>query len=419
MINGSVHYRPLFRHVLQTAHVEPAIWHATIALGSLHQSRAGPTLEDSRVFGLQHYCKAVQALNKMLVSNNRVASCILLSASLLFATFEVEQREYGKASLHIDGSLNYLCGIANGNETGTGRPDEAFSDIFDAFLRLDVSSFIFSGIRTRLNYDAINSLTTHLYPGVGFESTFAASQTLLFCLAAMRHLEVIYGTDSFADLQDSVKSEARGLLKERLLFALNNWEQAMSELDPQLAEEEEQRRAKILRSYNRYCRIRASVLGGDQDTELRYDDFLSEFEEILSIASSLMHAEVTGNFEEDCLRYPSCSTHAGIIHLLWFVAIKCRDPGIRHEAIRLLKKCNHQESLWDGRKIASYAETAITIEESGAVHCAADVPFERRLSDAWFDARFDDNVLHCKRGTCRHGVEWVVCSQTVVRCEEE
>ena len=82
--------------ILQASHVEPAIRHAIIALGSLHENfvnhnglifRHGPSHRlDS--FALQQYNLAIKFLVEPFLQNERPGIDICLVACLLFASFE-------------------------------------------------------------------------------------------------------------------------------------------------------------------------------------------------------------------------------------------------------------------------------------------------------------------------------------------
>jgi hypothetical protein len=79
-------------HVLRATHHEPSIRHAIVALGSLHEKfeeSRGSTLPDGDNFSLQQYNKAISSLLKPFSSGGQQTMDVCLTASILFACFEV------------------------------------------------------------------------------------------------------------------------------------------------------------------------------------------------------------------------------------------------------------------------------------------------------------------------------------------
>jgi hypothetical protein len=75
------------------------------------------------------------------------------------------------------------------------------------------------------------------------------------------------------------------------------------------------------------------------------------------------------------------ATFLGIVQPLFFVAVKCRDPGLRREALSLLQwTCNHKEGQWGGKEALAAAEVIVRIEEGDrGPSSAADVPANTRI----------------------------------------
>lgn len=110
------------------------------------------------------------------------------------------------------------------------------------------------------------------------------------------------------------------------------------------------------------------------DDQTMWDEFLPSFTYIVELASSLTLAS-TASFSLDL----------GIIGPLYEVASRCRDPIIRREAIRLLKRTQRQEGVWNASLTAMVAERVVAIEEEGLgdVRCCADVPDCELISCFW------------------------------------
>ncbi|CAD0082891.1 unnamed protein product [Aureobasidium vineae] len=64
---------------------------------------------------------------------------------------------------------------------------------------------------------------------------------------------------------------------------------------------------------------------------------------------------------------PRFSLNMNYIPPLYLVAIKCRDPITRREAISILEETNGREGLWDARLHAKAARRLVEVEESGVL----------------------------------------------------
>jgi hypothetical protein len=63
--------------------------------------------------------------------------------------------------------------------------------------------------------------------------------------------------------------------------------------------------------------------------------------------------------------YDAFNFELGIIAPLFFTAVKCRQPTVRREAIRLLGLAKPREGLWGARGLQKYAVTVMETEEAG------------------------------------------------------
>jgi hypothetical protein len=79
------------RLLLQATHHQPAVWHAVVALGSLHQNfeeRCPDTSEDA-AFALQQYVKAIGLVLAPIRERGKQAADVALITCVLFTCFEV------------------------------------------------------------------------------------------------------------------------------------------------------------------------------------------------------------------------------------------------------------------------------------------------------------------------------------------
>lgn len=77
------------RLVLQATHHEPAIRHAVVALGALHESHEVGSREEQCVFAMQQYGKAIRCLIKPIHEKQKQAADVTLITCVLFVCFDV------------------------------------------------------------------------------------------------------------------------------------------------------------------------------------------------------------------------------------------------------------------------------------------------------------------------------------------
>ena len=126
-----------------------------------------------------------------------------------------------------------------------------------------------------------------------------------------------------------------------------------------------------LHSKTMLLRLEAQLKGGVEETS--YDELQESFQEILALARS---ARIYSSQRQNGMW-----CHASTIASTYFVALKCRDPCLRREAVERMEEWRTWPGLWHGRLLAcTVAKRIIQIEESGrVVSCAQDIPETARL----------------------------------------
>lgn len=120
--------------------------------------------------------------------------------------------------------------------------------------------------------------------------------------------------------------------------------------------------------------------------EVDCDAYTADFARIVCLAGPFME----DNHNPGMSTTPTFTLESGILPSLYLISAKCRDPGIRREAIALLSKSNCQEGMWEGPLFARFMEQVVVLEEGDAsggagaargVQNAGDVPEFARLCD--------------------------------------
>ena len=144
---------------MQLSHREPAVMHAIIAVGSLHQVRSGLIgghtdgygYHTRHRFALLQYSKAI-ALLRQDIENGQTSTTadVVLLVCLLFVGFELLQGNVGVAMSHLNNGLGIITerhakslvcyATYKGNGAQNPAADQLIDELVPAFTRLDYVS---------------------------------------------------------------------------------------------------------------------------------------------------------------------------------------------------------------------------------------------------------------------------------------
>ncbi|KAH7348599.1 hypothetical protein BKA65DRAFT_500924 [Rhexocercosporidium sp. MPI-PUGE-AT-0058] len=386
--------------LLQASHSEPAIFHAVIALGSLHELyRDGKSavlgdisVSGKRQFALQQSNKAIGYLTKPSTTCTPRSGEAILISCLLFVCLETFQGNHNGAIAHLESGLKILGSMGffkpdldtSTIVIGGNRSDQL--NLIPLFCRLDMQASTYFP-RRQLFYDS--QLGDQDYP-VGpavpkeFSSMDEANTSLQSQVyAIVRYTQLVHKYHEAARLQPkvTVKSQMpRGLLVSQIEHKkqLSRWLTTMNgflkapkaALTPQ-----ELRGAVLLKMQQITINIMlASTIFNDQ-TE--YDDLTAEFERVTVLAANLLASSNCSEVEQR----PYCSFDMSVIPSLYNAACRCRDPIVRRKAIALLLNSARREGIWDSDVSAAIAQRIMEIEEEGLgpILSAQSVPMEARI----------------------------------------
>ncbi|KAK4952161.1 hypothetical protein LTR10_010081 [Elasticomyces elasticus] len=345
----------------QTAHTEPAVWHAIVALESA-QTRDGG-------YAAKQYGKALAALRtKISTEKGNSNVSVVLLACLLFVPFELMQEGHDLARTHLHSGLELLAEVKEGRKHvmyGSSLVPEALKEAFET---LDTKDSLFSMGPTKLRYESLETLLA-CEPSE-LENLEVCHRISAAAGASIRELRLHLGEHG-TNMEFSV-------MQTKLCLGLAKWADALHALmwkSSDLATQQQIRMEMI----NMH-------LFGTPDWELAYDKQTEEFERCLALCRSYVSFSTTANGSPQIDRPATTafSLNAGVIPALYFIALKCREPSVRHEAQgALLGTGPYREGWWEAQKAATVAATAIKMEEADIEpKCAADVPASNRLNTA-------------------------------------
>jgi hypothetical protein len=376
------------RLILQASHTEPTIRHAVIALGSLHettQNKDSAVLKSGKAnnkFALQQCNKAITSLNNELSLKGQRSIQVLLMSCVLFVCFETLQGNYESALTHMESGVRmYRNWQAENNKPERyvyGRSQSVDTEIAQIFSRLNLQVLMFPDTHL-IGKDFYDTSTNTLMesPPNSFSCLKQAKDRLDNCMSYIFQ-KLIAAYFSRQDLVNETQKRSpefqscRALLSQWSVLFSSFMRDCGTSLGPA-----DQQKARVLGIQYRAATILFDT--GMSPQETAFDAFNSEFESIVTLASSL----VDDNTGLGVSRKPGhFAFDMALVAPLYLTATRCRDPLIRRRALAILSATSRQECIWNSDMLAKIAERLISIEEDGIgqVISSEDVPATSRLS---------------------------------------
>ncbi|KAF4627221.1 hypothetical protein G7Y89_g10936 [Cudoniella acicularis] len=359
-----------------------ALQHAVSALGALHehlesqrfsQDISSISNENLNIdYATQQYTRALTSLRNILTKpDNRSIELSLISA-LLCMYYELLQENFETAQVHLENCLNVLNPLLPSqgswltNSLG-GKMHKSISideDIVQEFAHLDIEASCTLGKRA----PSMCLAETTLKIPTPFISISQARQ-LLYGLTSQLHSFMRYTADEY---KSKILPVPLPTIAEANFFQarLKEWESSFSSFlsNPcTKLSRQEQQAANVLSIQEKVTYMKAATCLYAE--EMIFDQFDQEFEEILCLADYIIYT-MTPSPAKDVSSSSSINKviltfDMGIIEALFWTAIKCRSPSIRHRAIDILRKVTWQEGVWNAEMMVAMAEKFVATEEEG------------------------------------------------------
>lgn len=350
---------------------EEAVTHALLALSSVHrnalvytQARPHcPTPEES--FTLIQYNKAIKCLQDGVQSQSIFALRISLFLASSLTLVECFRSRYRLAKLHLEYGLRLLgqlrsllstTEVYNGGQV-VCDVDEYF---FLVFKRLYVQYALLQEPQISWHCDMYMSPLSHTGR---FASTDVARTYLEDSLLDLRQLEL---NDLLGPAV--VRCTARGRSRIAIKKDLSAWKMVYDETMKAYESTLERQKwfaYKLLHLYYTMCEIMSGALRGHD--ECIYDTmtplFLSMLQQLLDIRDIASRAQLREQYfgSEEGLSHSI--SDMGVVIPLYFLAVKCRIPRIRLQAIELVAETPRHEYVWDSTLATNIAKTIMKLEE--------------------------------------------------------
>ncbi|KAJ0165466.1 hypothetical protein CTA2_11162 [Colletotrichum tanaceti] len=431
--------------VIQAGSTEPAILYAILAIGAVHEmglEMAGPcrtkdeealrpqSSDAAERLTLQYYNKSISFLQSRLLMQDTESIRIVLIVCTIFLCLEFMQKQYKTGFVHFQHSLRLLCSLQRSAEPAPSS--SSLSSLSSSSLLSSSSSLLSSSLSSlssspssssssdpidqwfaevipRLDVQA-SLLSNELYSGCGpqnpsvprsmpdlFRTTREASHHLDTLLIRAYRLKSdgsatsVAGdvTDIFELLatQQTLRNDLESWLRCFYAFKARAW----GELS-----DGERFVCWSLPVHHTVAYIMTST-ALNPGNELIFDHYTHHFASIVSGSRQILDALQPSALPTPTADHASspdatspslsaaaadCTADIGLVPPLFYVAIKCRVPRIRRQAVELLLMGERHEGLWDAVFSARLAREIITLEERGVVDGVRDDNNKRASPDA-------------------------------------
>ncbi|KIM95570.1 hypothetical protein OIDMADRAFT_33665 [Oidiodendron maius Zn] len=379
--------------LLQATHHEPAVWHAVVALGSLHQNfeqRHISMKREDDVFAVKQYVKAIGFVLMPVRDRGKQAADVALMTCILFICFEILRGYHSAALSHIDGGVKIVSELlscqSNTSLSIPAIPYIPLTLLKQMFSRLDAQASQISNGRPRHLLCANLSTTSSTYDAkipISFQSFEAASDGL-DCIrtCATQAIQSLPPPSSIADPPLPTHAETKlslDLIRNSSAIRLTQWSSAFDGLlddRKNFVSEADRRKIQFLKLHHILTGVNYNIgFVRARSDEMMWDSYIQEFRAMLGYAKELLNLT-------KIRRQPVFMLDTEVILPLFFVAVKCRDGEVRRQAISLLRSQWRQEGVWNSFLAAKVAERVVQIEEggiNGIEVIAADVLRRKRV----------------------------------------
>ena len=364
------------RLILQASTIEPALRHAVIGIGALHEQYMNETLKydidgQSPAFAVSQYTKAIGHLRKSLANGTQAPLTALMSC-ILFVCFDSLRGCFASAMVHLYSGLKILRDLRFDSSADTDIIEENLGPLLS---RLSLQSILYiETSTTEIRRDFVAQLSYIRLKDAEVRDTYETLEDARTSLnqAVDGLFRVFYLCDgNFLPLTDrhNLADAKIGSLpinqqpsESYAMFAkyypqLQAWNSAFEKFmtaKSQALNGKELRGAAVLKIHATIVKIMAEACPGiDDERSVRvvmsdyatFEPFINEFRIIVSLCRSVIAA-----IEQDIkLGKPALnfSTDLGIVGPLYYVCCRCRDFPLRNEAMELLRRHPRREGMWD------------------------------------------------------------------------
>lgn len=359
--------------ILQLSHHHPALFHAIAAFGSTHHGYLTDTTSYAiprnctdldMQFSLKQFNKSISAVSKLLSrgENSFLEQQVILTTCILFSCLSALQGKQLQAFILINNGLKMLHQWKlNSRGSHNAGNNVAMDMLLLMFVRLDTQ------IRPYLaGQEATLQWTEASFVPLATDVPY---QTLL---EAYVDLELIFNRGMRIFLNEEyclpVLSPHALEEKEAIIHQLQIWDRELSALLSTKglpATESDENALNLLHLRRGFA---TAILAWDTTQgERAHDNLTPIYRKLLNLTVRVLRqqhnpVDVFHPLEE---RHPNFNLAAMTTEPLYWIGIRCRQPRLRRQALRLLQLYPRREGICESMAGANVVEKVIEIEENG------------------------------------------------------
>ena len=451
-IEGSFTPKLWYEFLQLATNGQSPIRHAVLAVASMHEHYImnGCTPSSQLNYSMVQYNKAIREVSQLDATRQEHAFDLALAACVLFACVEGLRGHYQSLIGHLRSGVNIMAQI--GAETYKTRLSYLSHEMLQQlFMRVN-AQVMATGDECLLSQNCTSHLTA--IPDVfttANEAMFALEQ--LYC--EIMHFYLSLG-QALANPEMS-NQQTDGLRMQHQAYKNHYYQWTRSSTDilhsgplcPPHSFYQLPLEALILTITSISVSISLDI--DTSNGEMEYDRFEERFRDMVIVCDIFLYRASTGtghrlifdnnspwrdwsahesqpskfpvrgdNASELAVRggvvpkakaelIPIFSMRFGVVPHLYWVAARCRDPHLRHRALRLLLTCNRREGIWDSTACGRIAERVISAEEKAALiykkescldekcvlNSSSDVPGHVRITVLWSKFEAGNKIKIC------------------------
>lgn len=372
--NSLVDARFWDRILLQSAHREPAVKHAVLALSSWHQ-HSEPDLDNDtrqkhRLYSEQQHQKALVEAQALLASAGpQTSPDVVLIACIVFICFEAARANFEGSQVHMHSGRSIL--VQNRKQLQAKYRRSDLVEIEQALFRLDIHALSFQSSAAPLKYSLGDFLETNPILEVPDFTTFAEARACLIDLSRWTLVSTNIEPD-MGYLKDHNSIERHEEQKVKCRIQMQRWKERFDILEADL-----DRSSPVPTHCVQiwWAAIMAIIESSPHGPETRWDKAQHRFKSVVEIGEMIVQNLISEGSKS------SFSLDIGYVDAVFLVASRCRDPYIRRRALAVLRACRRREGQWDSAAAAAVAESFMDVEEEGLgiVTKASDIPESKRV----------------------------------------
>jgi hypothetical protein len=394
------------RLILQECHREPAIRHQVLALSALCKSissEINPPYEH-RQYALVQQNKALGFLRKSLTSgSDRVR--LALIATMVLGCIESLHGNWETASQQICSGVSLLRHLKMTNRIGA--PKTTPSNYISSTFEPELYQVVVRHELQAMSFLMMNPISDHPLSRVEDEREFedipdqfmsfdevlpAASALAIRSLLHMRRCAPYKISTTAIKFPDSIIREQDVLEKAHV-----QWRRAFQPLLLKTGLNANSHEHLGALQFDMCVRVfKIMTVTGTTTEETVFDGFVEQFRISVSLCRHILQKDQ----ELQALDSSKIRFGMGLIMSLFYIATRCRDCTVRHEAISLLRKSPSKNGIWDSIQAAEVADWVVSIEEN---HCDKNnfIPEGQRVKThtlKWIE-QGEFTIVECMKGT--------------------